>query len=422
MKKLRAILPLGITVVLIVTAILIIENPFSSGDSADNDADKTVVVINAPELLNLADTEPLAINPELEQLNPTPTRQSQVTGGPLAAELVGINAWINSQPLTLSKLSGKVVLVDFWTYTCVNCIRTLPYLKLWQAKYADDGLVIIGVHSPEFKFEEKLDNVVAAVKENGIGWAVAQDNDFATWKAYNNRYWPAKYLVDKDGVLRYKHFGEGAYAETESKIRELLKEAGADLSQLDASLPSDQVVDPAYLNDPSAGITRELYAGWDRGYGFGGSYVWNKEFYSDRDMLTEYNDPGNHVTHQIYLEGPWYNSHESLIHGRETTDFEDHIALKFSATSVNAVIRPEGEDAGPFTVLVELEGEYLTEANKGEDVVIEEDGRSFLHVEESRMYSIIQVPSYGTYEMRLSSNSPHFALFAFTFGIYESGI
>ena len=422
MKKLRAILPLGITVVLIVTAILIIENPFSSGDSADNDADKTVVVINAPELLNLADTEPLAINPELEQLNPTPTRQSQVTGGPLAAELVGINAWINSQPLTLSKLSGKVVLVDFWTYTCVNCIRTLPYLKLWQAKYADDGLVIIGVHSPEFKFEEKLDNVVAAVKENGIGWAVAQDNDFATWKAYNNRYWPAKYLVDKDGVLRYKHFGEGAYAETESKIRELLEEAGADLSQLDASLPSDQVVDPAYLDDPSAGITRELYAGWDRGYGFGGSYVWNKEFYSDRDMLTEYNDPGNHVTHQIYLEGPWYNSHESLIHGRETTDFEDHIALKFSATSVNAVIRPEGEDAGPFTVLVELEGEYLTEANKGEDVVIEEDGRSFLHVEESRMYSIIQVPSYGTYEMRLSSNSPHFALFAFTFGIYESGI
>ena len=422
MKKLRAILPLGITVVLIVTAILIIENPFSSGDSADNDADKTVVVINAPELLNLADTEPLAINPELEQLNPTPTRQSQVTGGPLAAELVGINAWINSQPLTLSKLSGKVVLVDFWTYTCVNCIRTLPYLKLWQAKYADDGLVIIGVHSPEFKFEEKLDNVIAAVKENGIGWAVAQDNDFATWKAYNNRYWPAKYLVDKDGVLRYKHFGEGAYAETESKIRELLEEAGADLSQLDASLPSDQVVDPAYLDDPSAGITRELYAGWDRGYGFGGSYVWNKEFYSDRDMLTEYNDPGNHVTHQIYLEGPWYNSHESLIHGRETTDFEDHIALKFSATSVNAVIRPEGEDAGPFTVLVELEGEYLTEANKGEDVVIEEDGRSFLHVEESRMYSIIQVPSYGTYEMRLSSNSPHFALFAFTFGIYESGI
>ena len=415
-------MPLGIAVVLIVTAILIIENPFSNGDSSDEDAEKSVVVIDAPEVLNLADSEPLAINPELEPLNPTPTRQHEVTGGPLAAEIVGIHAWINSQPLMLSKLTGKVVLVDFWTYTCVNCIRTFPYVKLWHSKYADDGLVIIGVHSPEFKFEEKLENVHAAVKEYGIGWAIAVDNDFETWKAYSNRYWPAKYLVDKDGVVRYKHFGEGAYAETELKIRELLEEAGADLSKLDASLPSDQVVDPAYLDDPTAGITRELYAGFSRGYAFGGSYVWNREFYKSRDTLTEYQDPGDHETHLLYLEGPWFNGHESLIHGRETTEFEDHIALKFSATSVNAVIRPEGDNAGPFTVLVELEGEYLTEANKGEDVVIEEDGRSFLHIDEAKMYSIIQAPSYGTYELRLSSNSPHFALFAFTFGIYQTGI
>ena len=117
--------------------------------------------------------------------------------------------------------------MDFWTYTCINCIRTLPYLKEWHAKYADDGLVILGVHTPEFKFEEKLENVRQAVKDIGIGWAVGLDNDYATWDAYKNRYWPAIYLIDKDGIIRYTRVGEGAYAETESKIRELLKESGA---------------------------------------------------------------------------------------------------------------------------------------------------------------------------------------------------
>ena len=147
--------------------------------------------------------------------------------GDLAPEFGGIEAWINGGPLTMEELRGKVVLIDFWTYTCINCIHTFPFLKEMHAKYADDGLVIVGVHSPEFEFEKSYDNVVEATQNDALVWTMAQDNDFITWRRYNNRYWPAEYLIDKDGVVRYTHFGEGAYAETEDVIRELLAEGGA---------------------------------------------------------------------------------------------------------------------------------------------------------------------------------------------------
>jgi len=147
--------------------------------------------------------------------------------GDLAPEFGGIEAWINGGPLTMEELRGKVVLIDFWTYTCINCIHTFPFLKEMHAKYADDGLVIVGVHSPEFEFEKSYDNVVEATQNDALVWTMAQDNDFITWRRYNNRYWPAEYLIDKDGVVRYTHFGEGAYAETEDVIRELLAEGGS---------------------------------------------------------------------------------------------------------------------------------------------------------------------------------------------------
>lgn len=147
--------------------------------------------------------------------------------GDLAPEFSGIAAWINSEPLTMEALRGSVVLIDFWTYTCINCIHTFPFLREMQSKYADEGLVIVGVHSPEFEFEKDYENVVAAIQKNELVWPMAQDNDFKTWYRYNNRYWPAEYLIDKDGVIRYTHFGEGAYAETEVVIQELLAEIGS---------------------------------------------------------------------------------------------------------------------------------------------------------------------------------------------------
>jgi len=139
-----------------------------------------------------------------------------------APEFAGIDKWLNSEPLSISQLRGKVVLVDFWTYTCINCINTLPYVKDWNRKYKDQGLVVIGVHTPEYPFERNTDNVKTAIKRFNITYPVVQDNRYATWSAYNNQYWPAFYLIDKKGQVVYSHFGEGEYDETEAQIKALL--------------------------------------------------------------------------------------------------------------------------------------------------------------------------------------------------------
>jgi thiol-disulfide isomerase/thioredoxin len=145
----------------------------------------------------------------------------QVSAAP-APEFTGITQWLNSEPLKLQQLRGKVVLVDFWTYSCINCYNTLPYVKSWNQKYKDQGLTVIGVHTPEYPFERDTGNVKTALKRLGISYPVAQDNQYATWNAYNNQYWPAFYLIDKKGQIVYTHFGEGDYAQTEAKIQQLL--------------------------------------------------------------------------------------------------------------------------------------------------------------------------------------------------------
>ena len=383
---------------------------------------------NEQEQVNVSTSVDTSTPTPGEETTPVYVPPAKVADGPLAPELVGTQEWINSSPLMLADLKGKVVLIDFWTFTCVNCIRTLPYLKLWHSKYADDGLVIIGVHTPEFDHEKVLENVQNAVERYAVDWAIVQDNDFRTWRAYENRYWPAKYLIDKDGVIRYTHFGEGAYIETEHQIRDLLEETGADLSVLNPTLPDNQPLDPSYLENRSAGLTRELYAGYERGssdliFG-GGGYVGDENYHGSLGKVVIYQDPDEHEKHKLYLHGPWMTTQESLEHARATEDFEDYIALRFAAKSVNAVISPDGKgDDEPFIkVLVTLDGQHLDETNKGEDVVIEEDGKSFLYVDQSRMYAIVEAPSYGEYELKLHSNSPHFSIFAYTFGIYASGV
>lgn len=340
------------------------------------------------------------------------------TGGN-APEFQGIDNWINSDPLTMEQLKGKVVLIDFWTYTCVNCIRTLPYLKEWHAKYAAKGLVIVGVHSPEFEFEKVTENVVQSMNAFGLEYPVAQDNDFRTWRAYSNRAWPAKYLVDKDGVIRYKHFGEGAYRETERQIRQLLQAAGADLSQIrtnDSLEPRpDRAARARNLGDR---LTRELYGGYRRNNTRSGIYFAQEEYYDGPDRVVDYVDPGDYKNHHIYLQGPWINGQEELRHARVTEGYEDYIAIRFSATSVNVVIDPG--DSGPFEVQVTMDGRPLQAEEAGIDVVLA-DGRSFIRVDEGRMYQLVALPEYESHDLRLSSQSDNFSMFAFTFGAYEQG-
>ena len=172
-----------------------------------------------------------AVNSRLTALRPASPYERAARSGlddyGLAPDFTGNDRWFNSAPLTLERLRGRVVLVDFWTYTCINCIRTLPHLVAWDKAYRDAGLTIVGVHAPEFAFEKKASNVERAVRQNGIRYPVAQDNAMATWDAWGNQYWPAKYLIDQRGHVRYVHFGEGDYEETEEAIRSLLREPGA---------------------------------------------------------------------------------------------------------------------------------------------------------------------------------------------------
>ena len=146
-----------------------------------------------------------------------------------APSFTGIEKWLNSEPLSMNALRGKVVLVDFWTYSCINCVRTLPYVEKWHEKYKEQGLVVVGVHTPEYPFEKATDGVQTAIKRYGIRYAVAQDNQYATWNAYNNLYWPALYLIDRKGRIVYKHFGEGDYDTTDETIRKVLAEQGGAL-------------------------------------------------------------------------------------------------------------------------------------------------------------------------------------------------
>lgn len=331
-------------------------------------------------------------------------------------ELTDTQDWFNSEPTTIGQLIGRdeVVLVDFWTYTCVNCVRTFPFLKEWHRKYNDRGLTILGVHAPEFEFEKDPGNVKAAIERNGIQWPVVQDNDMATWDTFANRYWPAKYLINSNGEVVYQHFGEGEYQETEKQIRDALQAAGHDIS--DISLGSDQGPE----RDPDAArMTRELYGGYGRNYSYGGVYAGQEDYYEGPDQLRIYEDDEPHQDDNWYLQGAWINKKEAIVHGRETENLEDYIALKFAARSVNVVIRPERP--APFEVVVEMDGRPLKEEEFGDDVVRDGEGRSIIRVTEPRLYKIVELPGFGEHELKLRSNSKNFAVFAFTFGIYTEG-
>ncbi len=271
----------------------------------------------------------------------------------IAPELVQGGEWINSEPLKLSELRGKVVLIDFWTYTCINCIRTLPYLKSWYEKYQDDGLVLIGVHSPEFEFEKDHTNVKKAVADFGILYPVMQDNDFATWRAYSNRYWPAKYLIDHEGRVRYTHFGEGDYDETEKMIQKLLEEVGA---------------------KPESDINNQDYEIYSR----------TPELYLGASRL----DPGAPIT----KTGDWKISKEFALPASGAT-----LTLEYEAKDAFIVMRPA---SSPVKVEVHLDGEY----------------RGEILVDQDTIYTLVKLENPGRHVLKLVFPDGNVELFAFTFG------
>ena len=348
--------------------------------------------------------------------SPPPT--ATPAGTPIAAptperEFAGLTNWLNSEPLTITELvaRNRVVLVDFWTYTCVNCIRTLPRLRQWHERYAAHGLTIVGVHTPEFDFEREPDNVAEAVGRLGIAYPVAQDNDYLTWQAFYNCCWPGKYLIGVDGALVYRHVGEGAYQSTEGAIREALEAAGYDLS----GVPPGEEPDPDF--DPVATAqTRELYGGYARNLAPFGVYAGQEAYYGAPDEVRDYVDTGERLDGMWYLQGLWRNEREAIVHARTTEDLSDYFAFTFLARTVHIVLRPQR--AEPFDMIVELDGRPLRPDEAGPDVTFDEAGRSVVRVEEPRLYRVVDLPQWGEHELRVRSDSDDFAIFAVTFGSY----
>ena len=341
--------------------------------------------------------------------------------GDCAPDFAGVQEWINSEPLSMANLRGQVVLIDFWTYSCINCLRTLPYLQEWHQRYAADGLVIVGVHTPEFEFEKLYDNVVQATVTEGVAWPVVQDNDYKVWRSYANRFWPAKYLIDQSGEIRYRHFGEGKYAETEAEIRKLLAETGADSESLAMPLPSDQQIDETV----SGRRTPELFAGWRfvlSHYRAGrGLYVGQVDAYNNRrDQVSQLTPPESITPNRIYFNGPWHIGPERARHAEQTDHLDDFVLLAYSARSVNAVLT--SESGQPYKVVVTVDNEYLTDANKGDDIIIADNGESYLQVTEPKAYKIVEHSAWQENRvLQMFSMSNDFGLYSFTFGTYMDG-
>lgn len=322
---------------------------------------------------------------------PNPVKEGRYQRAP---ELVGTQGWINSEPLKLADLRGKVVLVDFWTYSCINCIRTFPFLRDWWSKYQDKGLVIVGVHTPEFNFEEKYTNVVEATQRESLTWPIAQDNNYATWRAYKNRFWPRKYLIDSEGYIRYDHIGEGAYEETEAKIQELLEEIGSEVSGFE--LVKD--VQKDYMPR-----TEELYAGYDFALSRDQN-IGNPEGLQP-DKIIDYTVVENPMANKLYLYGRWRSNENDL----ETTSNEEaSMYLIYTAKSVNFVAD------GTLEMEVLIGGEPISKEMAGNDVVYR-DGKSLIDISGPRLYNVVE-GDYGSHLLQLVSNSEGLKINSFTFG------
>lgn len=306
-----------------------------------------------------------------------------------APEFVGNQQWFNTpgdRPLTLRSLRGRVVLVDFWTYSCINCIRTFPYLKAWDERYRKDGLTIVGVHTPEFPFERVPDNVAEAIESNEIRYPVAQDNDQATWSAYGNQYWPAEYFIDAEGRVRYAHFGEGAYDEKEEVIRELLAEAGR---RVGSAKPRVEAL------EASAGVTTpETYLGAARAERF------------TNPMLS----PGT----RVFREAPPPAADEFAYRGRWRIDLDSATAdggssldLNFGARRVYLVLGSSGQSR---RVRVLLDGEPISSAAAGADV-----HNGSVTVSSQRLYSLVDLPGVEEHVLTLIPEAGVRG-YAFTFG------
>ncbi|MGY3175292.1 cytochrome c biogenesis protein CcdA/thiol-disulfide isomerase/thioredoxin [Pseudomonas sp. TE12234] len=313
--------------------------------------------------------------------------------------LSGAVQWLNSPPLDAQALKGKVVLVDFWTYSCINCLRTLPYVKAWAEKYRDQGLVVIGVHAPEFAFERDIKNVTQAMKDLGINYPVAIDNEFKIWRAFNNEYWPAHYFADAQGRIRYHHFGEGEYAESERVIQQLLREAGA--TKVSDGLINAKADGVQMAPDNNEVQSPETYVGYQRA----------EHFVPDTslvpDKVATYSPPKQLALNDWSLGGQWHVGSERATASAPAS----RIVYRFHARDLHLVLGP-GADGKPVRFKVLIDGKAPGDAH-GMDVAPDGSGR----VTEQRLYQLVR-QNGGVSDRTFSIEflDPGASAYAFTFG------
>ena len=320
-----------------------------------------------------------------------------------AKNFTKISEYINTKPISLDNLKDKVVLVDFWTYSCINCIRTIPYLNEWYDKYSDKGFVIVGIHTPEFEFEKNSDNVKSAVQKFGIKYPVLQDNDKETWNEYENRYWPRKYLIDDEGYIRYDHIGEGAYSETEKVIQALLTERAAHLGIKNIYFNQSQNVDSeSRLESQEVNFSKiqspELYFGYE----FARSPLGNIEDFKPNQIVS-YNllENSEIKPNQIYLEGKWKNNPDHM----ELQSNNGSIILKYNSKSVNIVAGGNGN----FTVI--QDGKLITN-----DLSRDASSDGIFMIDKQRLYNLVTNKDYGEHTIEIDITGKGFEIYTFTFG------
>ncbi|MEI9992673.1 MAG: cytochrome c biogenesis protein DipZ [Rhizomicrobium sp.] len=312
--------------------------------------------------------------------------------------LGGATTWLNAPPLTPAQLRGKVVLVDFWTYSCINCLRALPYIRAWAAKYKDHGLVVIGVHAPEFAFEKDLDNVKTAVRDLGVTYPVALDDDLKIWQAFHNEYWPAHYFIDAQGRIRHHHFGEGAYDDSERVIQKLLKEAG--YRNVPAGIVNPQATGALAAADNADMQSPETYIGYARAENFAsGTPLF--------DAPQSYAVPTSLQLNQWGLVGTWTISGEHAALARAPGE----IVFRFYARDLHLVMGP-GPDGKPVRFRVTIDG-----APPGADHGADTDQNGSGTITGQRLYQLVrQNGPVGGRTFAIKFLDPGVQAFSFTFG------
>ncbi len=336
---------------------------------------------------------------------------AELTSGTPAPDLVGNHVWISSRPLSLKReLKGKVVLVDFWEYTCINCIRTLPALKRIYSRYKPYGLEIIGVHAPEFDFAYKPQNVAIGTRRQGIPWPVVVDSDFSIWRAYDSNSWPNKFLINSQGIIVRQHAGEGGYAELEHRIRDEIRKTNPRVT-FPAAWPIPP--DTEDFNSARCGaMSEETYVGTARGSRWGGEIANREGFQPGKEVL--YTGAPRAVRRGFFARGLWRNEPDDFQHARATSGPKDYVGIRYRGREVYVVMNLRKGTASHVTVT--RDGKPLPPAQRGVDVRADARGRTFVDVREGRMYYVVQNEDAAEHDLKLFATDPGVAINSFTFG------